>query len=153
MKLLSALAVTSAICASAATAADYGAKVGELTCTLTNVENAVIYTNEEFDCQYKPNTGDPQSYKGVLKSVGLNLSVTKDATLVWGVLTGTKEANAPDFLKGIYAGGTAKIAIGGGAAANILIGGSLDSIALQPFSVSGVTGYGAALDVASFELK
>lgn len=153
MKLISALAMITAIGASSATASDFGAKIGELACKLTSVDNMVVYSSEEFDCEYKPNSGDTHAYKGVMKSVGVNLSVTKDATLVWGVLTATKEAKAPDLLTGLYVGGTAKVAIAGGAAANVLIGGSLDSIALQPFSVSGVTGYGAALDLASFELK
>ncbi|OSP54050.1 DUF992 domain-containing protein [Pseudoruegeria sp. SK021] len=161
MKTLSAFACMATLCASAAFADDAadksdktekGAQIGVLTCTMTDVTNVIVYTDEKFDCSYEPKEGDVQTYKGVMKSVGLNLSVTKGATMVWGVVAPSMDLDSATILKGKYVGGTGKVEIGGGVAANVLIGGGSDSITLQPFSVSGLTGFGAALDVSYFEL-
>ena len=130
-----------------------GTQVGVLTCSMTGIDNVVVYTKEEFDCEYKPNHGDAQHYKGVIKEIGVNLSITKDNTMVWGVIAPVRELDSPDALKGTYVGGTGQVEIGGGVAANILIGGSGNTISLQPFSVNGMTGIGAALDISAFELK
>ena len=93
-----------------------------------------------------------QTYKGVIKEVGVNLSITKDNTMVWGVIAPEKDLASPDELKGTYLGGTGQVEIGGGVAANILIGGSHQTISLQPVSVNGMIGAGAALDITAFEL-
>ena len=129
------------------------ADIGVLTCKLTSVQNDVVYTNEEFACEFKPKTGDTQTYTGEIKALGVNLSVTKDVTLVWGVLAPSSDAAEAGSLAGRYVGGTASVALGAGAAANVLIGGSKHTVALQPISASGIIGTGAALDVEEFELR
>ena len=63
--------------------ADFGADIGVLTCKLKDVHNDIVYSAEEFACEFKPKSGDAQSYTGQIKSLGLDLSVTKDMTLVW----------------------------------------------------------------------
>ena len=129
------------------------ADIGVLTCKLTDVQNDIVYTNEKFACEFKPKSGDTQTYTGEIKALGVNLSVTKDVTLVWGVLAPSSDAAEAGALAGRYVGGTASIALGAGAAANVLIGGSKHTVALQPVSASGVIGTGAALDVEEFELR
>lgn len=129
------------------------ADIGVLTCKLTDVKNDIVYTKEEFACEFKPKDGDIQTYTGEFKALGVNLSVTKDVTLVWGVLAPSADATAAGSLAGRYVGGTASVALGAGAAANLLIGGSKHTVALQPISASGIIGTGAALDVEEFELR
>jgi hypothetical protein len=153
MKLaLTTAAVALGLSATMALAGDGGTQVGVLTCSMTGIENVVVYTKEEFACSFKPNHGDVQTYTGVIKEIGVNLSITKDNTMVWGVIAPEKDLSSPDELKGTYLGGTGQVEIGGGVAANILIGGSHQTISLQPISVNGMIGAGAALDIAKFEL-
>ena len=59
----------------------------------------------------------------------------------------------PCDLSGNYAGVTASAAVGVGLGANELIGGSQNSLALQPLSVQGQTGLSVAGGVQSLELR
>lgn len=146
------LAVLAGLAAPAAHA-DGGVKVGELTCRMDGLKNDIVYTKEEFACTFQPTSGDPQSYTAVLKEVGVNLSFTKDNTLVWGVLAPSDNLASPDVLKGTYVGAGGTVEVGGGIGANILVGGGDKSITLQPISVSGLVGAGASLDVSALEIR
>ena len=133
--------------------ADFGADLGVLTCKLKDVHNDIVYSHEEFACEFKPKSGDAQSYTGEIKSLGLDLSVTKDMTLVWGVLAPTADAGSPEALKGRYLGGSAAVALGAGAGANVLVGGGHNSVTLQPLSASGIVGTGVNVGIEEFELR
>jgi hypothetical protein len=153
MKLaLTALALAVALGASSSRA-EVGAELGVLTCKLKDVQNDIVYTDEKFACEFKPKSGKAESYAGQIKSVGLDLSVTKEMTLVWGVLAPTAHAGAPHSLRGTYVGGSAAVAIGAGAGGNVLVGGGDNSITLQPISVSGIVGSGASIGIDEFELE
>ena len=54
---------------------------------------------------------------------------------------------------GTYVGATADAAIAVGLGANVLVGGSENSIALQPISVEGQTGVNIAAGLAAFKLE
>jgi hypothetical protein len=154
MKRLAPLAALATILvAPAAFAQDSGTQLGTLTCKMTGIENLVVYTKEEFDCEFAQEGAGSTTYKGVIHEVGVNLSMTKDATLVWGVIAPTGEVSSPDALKGHYVGAGAQVELVGGVGANVLVGGSGKTINLEPLSVEGMEGFGAALDITSFELK
>jgi hypothetical protein len=153
MKSLVLVALATFLVAPAALAQDPGTQIGTLTCRMTGIENLVVYTKEDFDCEFAPKDGTPVSYKGVIHEVGVNLSITKENTLVWGVIAPTGEVSSPEALKGTYVGAGAQVELAGGVGANVLIGGSGKTINLQPLSVEGMRGFGAALDITSFELK
>ena len=146
-----ALAVATAFAAPPALA-EVGADLGVLTCKLQDVHNDIVYTSEKFGCDFKPHSGAAQSYTGEIKAVGVDLSVTKDMTLVWGVFAPTADAGSPEALKGRYLGASADVAVGAGAGANVLVGGGHKSITLQPISASGIVGTGASVDIEEFEL-
>jgi hypothetical protein len=55
-------------------------------------------------------------------------------------------------LAGSYVGASAEASAGVGAGANLLVGGSNDTISLQPLSVQGQTGINAALAVSELVL-
>jgi Protein of unknown function (DUF992) len=71
--------------------------------------------------------------------------------LAWAVFS--RGSVAPGSLAGSYVGGAAEATVGAGLGANVLVGGSNRSIALQPVSVSGQTGLNFALGVGDLELR
>jgi Protein of unknown function (DUF992) len=143
-----------AVLASSATAGFAGsADVGVLTCRLDGVKNDIVYSKEEFACEFKMTNGNVQTYRGVIKSVGVDLSVTKDLTMVWAVLNPAGNAAAPDELAGNYVGGGASIALAAGAGMNVLVGGGSNSFALQPISVTGLKGAGVNVGIVDFNLR
>ena len=150
--LLAGLAVATAITGSQALA-QARLEVGMLTCKLKDVHNDIVYTDEKFACEFKHPNSEVQTYEGEIKSVGLDLSVTKDMTLVWAVLAPTGDAAATQTLKGKYVGGGAAAALGVGAGADVLVGGGENSFTLQPLSVSGMVGAGVSVGIEEFELR
>ena len=149
---LSFLATTlSATVLTSASFADFGADIGVLTCKLKDVHNDIVYTSEAFACEFKPKSGDAQEYTGEIKSLGVDLSVTKDMTLVWAVLAPTAELGLAGGAG--YVGGSADVALGAGAGANVLVGGGHNSVTLQPLSASGIIGSGVSVGIEEFELR
>ena len=59
---------------------------------------------------------------------------------------------APGALAGSYGGATASAAAGVGVGANVLVGGSGNTISLQPISIEGMTGLNIAAGVAALTL-
>jgi hypothetical protein len=59
----------------------------------------------------------------------------------------------PGALAGTYAGATAEATFAVGLGANVLVGGSQSSVALQPVSVQGQTGLNIAAGLAKFTLE
>jgi hypothetical protein len=55
-------------------------------------------------------------------------------------------------LAGSYGGATASATVGVGLGANVLLGGSANSIALQPVSIQGTTGLNVAAGIAAMTL-
>jgi hypothetical protein len=150
-----AIAALAAAVVSAATPAlpQTGVDIGVLTCKLQDVHNDIVYTSESFGCAFKPHSGAEHSYTGEIKALGLDLSVTKDMTLVWGVFAPTTDADSLEALKGRYVGASADVSAGAGAGANVLVGGGKESITVQPISASGIVGAGASVDIEEFELR
>jgi len=124
-----------------------------LTCKLKDVKNDIVYSKEEFSCEFKMTNGEVQAYTGQIKNIGVDLSVTKDLTLVWAVLNPTGEVGAAESLKGDYVGGGASVALGAGVGANVLVGGGDKSFTLQPLSASGMVGAGVNVGIEEFELR
>ena len=71
--------------------------------------------------------------------------------MAWSVLAPSGRVSR-GALAGIYAGATAEATVVGGVGANVLVGGSNRSIALQPLSVHGQAGLNFAVGVADLEL-
>jgi Protein of unknown function (DUF992) len=58
----------------------------------------------------------------------------------------------PGFLAGDYFGATGELTVAAGLGANVLFGGSNRTLALQPISLSGQTGFNLAIGVAALQL-
>jgi len=130
-----------------------GVEIGMLTCKVKDVTNLIVYTTQDFSCEFKPSKGEAEAYAGKISKIGLDLSVKNDFTIVWAVLAPTAAAYEPHALAGTYGGVGADVALGAGVGAKVLVGGSKDSFSLQPVSVAGVEGAGASVGIEEFKLK
>ena len=79
-----------------------------------------------------------------------DIGTTERTIIKWGVLAPTADDYAPGALEGTYAGISGEATVGVGAKA--LIGGSSDTIVLQPISVQAQEGLNLALGIARLEL-
>src|SRR5262249_57251420 len=76
----------------------------------------------------------------------------EDGIRDWSV-TGVQTCALPISLAGTYAGGTASVTVGVGVGANGLVGGSFNTITLQPLSIETNQGLNVAAGVASLTLE
>ena len=95
--------------------------------------------------------GKPQHYLGKLTKVGANIGVNGPGDLVWGVVAETN-ALAPGALTGDYVGPEASLRVGVGGGGAILVGGSNNTISLQPFNVEGGEGLGLSAGAENVSL-
>ena len=91
-----------------------------------------------------------EDYDGSITKYGLDLGLTRGSRMLWIVLTNT--VAGPSFLAGDYFGATGEATVGAGLGANVLLGGSNRTVALQPLSLSGQTGLNLAVGVAALQL-
>jgi len=71
--------------------------------------------------------------------------------LIWTVFAPTANV-ALGSLAGRFGGATGSATVGVGLGANVLLGGSANSIALQPVSIQGTTGLNIAAGIAAMTL-
>jgi hypothetical protein len=128
------------------------AKFGTLTCDISGGLGIIIASQKELQCLFTPSEPGPREvYVGVIRKFGLDLGATTGGQMVWSVYAATTGRVAA--LAGSYAGATAEATIGAGLGANVLVGGSDRTIALQPVSIQGQTGLNVAAGVADLELR
>jgi uncharacterized protein DUF992 len=97
--------------------------------------------------------GRPEDrYIATIQKVGLDIGVTEETALAWGVYAPTSRLG-PGDLAGNYAGADGSATLGVGVGGNVLVGGSNNSIALQPLSLQGQVGLGIAAGLESLELR
>ena len=138
-----------------ATAAEEPAKLvsGTLTCKGKGSVGLIIGSKQSFECSYVPAGKSPaQSYTATITKIGLDIGVKGASTMVWTVLSSTTDLPA-EALEGKYAGVSADASIGVGGGANVLVGGSKDSVVLQPLSVQGQVGLNLAVGVSGLALR
>ena len=128
-------------------------KAGVLTCDVTAGVGYIIGSSKSVFCNFSPEQqGPPEAYVGSISKFGLDIGATKSGVMVWAVFTGTG-GFGPGFLAGDYLGATAEATVAAGLGANVLIGGSGRTIALQPLSVSSQVGLNLAVGVANLRLQ
>jgi hypothetical protein len=146
--------LTVVLCAiSAPVFADAGVRLGTLTCRLTGVDNDIVYTDQKFACTFEPSSGKAESYIGEIKEIGIDLSVTKNYTMTWYVVTAAAESYKAGDMAGTYVGASADAAAGSGGGVDYLVGGFNNQIALQPWAAGEESGTGVSVGIESFELK
>jgi Protein of unknown function (DUF992) len=97
--------------------------------------------------------GRPEDrYIATIQKVGLDIGINEESTLAWGVYAPVAQLG-PGDLSGNYAGADGSATLGVGAGGNVLVGGSNNSIALQPLSLQGQVGINIAAGLESLELR
>jgi len=128
-------------------------QVGMLTCKLNPSIGFVIAGHQSMECRYVPSAnGPPQAYQGAINTVGVDLGISAGGVLGWAVLAPTSGIPA-GALAGEYVGASGDLGIGLGAGANVLIGGSSRTVALQPVSLEGSIAVNVALGVSALKLR
>jgi len=133
-------------------AAAQGVRAGVLTCDVSGGIGLIIGSQKQVSCVYAPDMPSPQqAYVGSFTRFGLDLGITGGGVMVWAVFTGT--TGGPGFLAGDYVGATAEATVAAGLGANVLVGGSNRSVALQPVSVQGQVGLNLAVGLGDLSLR
>ncbi len=141
-----ALAISSAQAQSAV-------KAGTLNCDVSGGIGLIIGSHKTMSCRFDPVAPGwlPEAYSGSIGKLGIDLGATTRGQMVWAVFAAGSPA--PGALAGDYAGATAEATFAVGLGANVLVGGSHRSIALQPVSITGQTGLNLAAGVAVLRLR
>jgi hypothetical protein len=126
-------------------------KAGVLTCNVASGFGFIFGSSKAVNCTFSPPGGPPQHYVGSIDKFGVDIGYTAGGVLVWAVLAPTTSP-APGSLAGAYGGATASATAAVGVGANVLVGGSGNTISLQPLSIEGNTGLNVAAGVAALTL-
>ena len=118
-----------------------GASVGFIVGSVTNL-----------GCVLRADGLPEDRYVAIIRKVGLDIGITTESALAWGVFAPVARLG-PGDLAGNYAGAQGSATLGVGVGGNMLVGGSANSIALQPLSVQGQVGVSIAAGLESLELR
>lgn len=144
--------VTAAMAGAVPSAAQAQTVAGELICKGKGTTGMILGSQESMKCTFAPaGGGKRQSYNASVSRVGLDVGVTQASTMVWTVLvTGSLPKNA---LAGSYGGASASGSVGIGGGVNVLVGGTNNSVSLQPLSFQGHTGFNVGVGVTELKLS
>jgi hypothetical protein len=127
-------------------------QVGILECRGGASIGFVVGSVTNLGCVLRVDGRPEDRYVATIRKVGVDLGITQETALAWGVFAPVKVLGSGD-LTGNYAGAQGSAAIGVGAGGNVLVGGSNNSIALQPLSLQGQVGLSVAAGLESLELR
>ena len=128
------------------------AKAGTLTCDISGGIGLIITSHKDVSCMFTPSEPGPREvYVGGINKFGLDLGATAGGEMVWAVYAPTTRRFGA--LAGQYSGASAEATVGAGLGANVLVGGSDRTVALQPLSVQGQAGLNVAAGVAELTLR
>lgn len=129
-------------------------RAGVLTCDISAGIGFIIGSQKSLACTFAPEPpGPPQVYSGSISKFGLDIGATGGGVMVWAVFTDSIAPPGPGFLAGDYFGATGQVTVAAGLGANVLIGGSNRTVALQPLSVDSSVGLNLAVGVAELHLR
>jgi hypothetical protein len=140
------------LCAIATSAQAERFRIGRLLCFSEPRVGLVLGSAQSMRCVFHAlHSGRQYLYEGRIRRIGLDLGVTSAGTLSWAVFARNSRIG-PGTLRGNYVGASANLALGPGLGANVLIGGSRRSIALQPLSIERSIGLNLAAGVSNLTL-
>ena len=129
-----------------------GVNIGTLTCSVASGWGLILGSARALGCNFTAYGGRAERYVGTIWKLGLDIGYTQNGVMVWTVFAPAFSLG-PGALAGTYAGGTASVTVGLGVGANGLVGGSFNSITLQPLSIETNQGLNVAAGVASLTLE
>lgn len=126
-------------------------KVGTLTCDISAGIGLIVASKKNLTCMFTPSAPGPREvYTGSISKFGLDIGATSGGEMVWTVFAPSNKKFGA--LAGHYGGASAEATVGAGLGANVLVGGSNRTVALQPLSVQGQTGLNLAVGVSGLDL-
>ncbi|MDO9561085.1 MAG: DUF992 domain-containing protein [Bradyrhizobium sp.] len=153
--ILAAVAATLLVASSAAAQAQQPmqrVQIGVLECRGGASIGFIVGSVTNLGCVLRAEGQPEDRYVATVRKVGLDLGITQETALAWGVFAPVARLG-PGDLAGNYAGVQGSAAIGVGVGGNLLIGGSNNTIALQPLSLQGQVGLSVAAGLESLELR
>ena len=127
-------------------------QVGVLECRGGASVGFIVGSVTNLGCVLRVDGMPEDRYVATIRKVGLDIGITQETALAWGVFAPVDRLG-PGDLSGNYAGAQGSASVGVGLGGNVLIGGSANSIALQPLSVQGQVGLNVAAGLAALELR
>ena len=127
-------------------------QVGILECRGGASIGFVVGSVTNLGCVLRADGMPEDRYVATIRKVGLDLGITQETALAWGVFAPVARLG-PGDLSGDYVGAQGSASVGVGLGGNVLVGGSANSIALQPLSVQGQVGLSVAAGLESLELR
>jgi hypothetical protein len=127
-------------------------QVGVLECRGGSSIGFVVGSVTNLGCVLRVDGMPEDRYVATIHKVGIDLGITQESALAWGVFAPSVQLG-PGGLAGNYAGAQGSASFGVGAGGNVLVGGSANSIALQPLSLQGQVGMNVAAGLESLELR
>jgi len=139
---------------SAAQAPQPWTQVGSLVCKVDPNVGFIFVGHQPMQCTYTPSLAPapPEYYDGAINTVGIDVGVSAGSVLAWGVFAPT--SGLPQgALAGEYVGASGDVGFVVGGGANVLMGGSGRTVALQPLSLQGSIAFNVVLGVSSLKLR
>jgi hypothetical protein len=127
-------------------------QTGMLSCKVNPSIGFIFAGHQSMECRFTQNGFPPQAYEGALNMVGLNIGISAGGVFGWAVFAPTVGA-PPGALAGEYVGASGSVGLGVGVGANVLLGGSGRSFALQPVSLEGSVALDVSLGVSALKLR
>jgi hypothetical protein len=127
-------------------------QAGMLSCRLNPSIGFVIFGHQSMECAFQPASGPMQAYEGAINTVGLDLGVSNGGRFAWAVF-GPAAGIPNGALAGEYVGASGDIGLGVGVGANVLVGGSNRSVALQPVSLEGSVALNIVAGLSQLQLR
>jgi hypothetical protein len=127
-------------------------KVGVLECRGGASVGFIVGSVTNLGCVFHADGLPEDRYIATIRKVGVDLGITQESALAWAVYAPVAQLG-PGDLSGNYAGAQGSASVGVGLGGNVLIGGSANSIALQPLSIQGQVGLNIAAGLAALELR
>jgi Protein of unknown function (DUF992) len=151
--LTASLTAFSLLLAPVAAEAASSVQVGRLACDVAPGVGLIIGSSKSLTCWFTRAHHAPESYSGYINKLGLDIGFTGRTHIEWLVLAATHTRYTRHALAGHYVGASAEATFGVGLGANVLVGGSHRSFALQPVSVQAQIGLNASIALAGLTLR
>jgi hypothetical protein len=150
--ILASIAATMLVAPFAGANAQERVQVGVLECRGGASIGFIVGSVTNLGCVLRIDGMPEDRYVATIRKVGVDLGITQETALAWGVFSPVRRLG-PGDLSGNYAGAQGSASVGVGAGGNVLVGGSNNSISLQPLSLQGQVGLNVAAGLESLELR
>lgn len=127
-------------------------QVGVLECKGGPSIGFIVGGMTNLACILRINGMPEDRYIATIQKLGIDIGITKSTALAWNVFAPVAQPGRGD-IAGTYVGVDAMAAALVGVGGNVLLGGSNNSIALQPISIQVETGLAIAAGLERMDLR